>query len=244
MDLDQISFISALDMKLSLVMFGLSGASATFPCVWCDLNKFNFLDNDRNEARKLRTVGSSKNSAAEYQEAAKKHKQKTKLSAAPYKGCQHDPLVAHEDSAVIIDVLPLMELHLLLGIISRLFNHLNDILIQIPGNTITAKDWSTECALVRPKFHGGEFNGNSCKILLNSVDKLEKIAPKENNEVQQVVKVLKDFKTIKDMCFGKEVKSDYRVAIKEFEASYKLLGISVTPKVHAVLDHIEDFFVD
>ena len=52
---------------------------------------------------------------------------------------------------------------------------------------------------------------------------------KENNEVQQVVKVLKDFKTIKDMYFGKEVKSDYRVAIKEFEASYKLLGISVTP---------------
>ena len=41
----------------------------------------------------------------------------------------------------------------------------------------------------------------------------------------------------------KKVKSDYRVAIKEFEASYKLLGISVTPKVHAVLDHIEDFFV-
>jgi len=72
---------------------------------------------------------------------------------------------------------------------------------------------------------------------------LEKIEPKENNEVQHVVKVLKDFKTIKDMCFGKEVKSDYRVAIKEFEASYKLLGISVTPKVHAVLDHIEDFFV-
>ena len=51
-------------------------------------------------------------------------------------------------------------------------------------------------------------------------------------------------KTIKDICFGKEVKSDYRVATKEFEASYKLLEISVTPKVHAVLDHIEDFFVD
>ena len=244
MDLDQISFISALDMKLALIMFGLSGASATFPCVWCDLNKLNFLDNDRNEARKLRTIGSIKNSAAEYQEAAKKHKRKTKLSAAPYKGCQHDPLVALKDSAVIIDVLPPMELHLLLGIVNRLFNHLNDILIQIPGNTMTAEDWSTECALVRPKLHGGEFNGNSCKILLNSVDKLEKIVPKENNEVQQVVKVLKDFKTIKDMCFGKEVKSGYRVAIKEFEASYKLLGISVTPKVHAVLDHIKDFFVD
>ena len=87
MDLDQISFTSALDMKLALIMFGLSGASATFPCVWCHLNKLNFLDTDRNEARKLRTVGPIKNSVAEYQEAAKKHKRKTKLSAAPYKGC-------------------------------------------------------------------------------------------------------------------------------------------------------------
>ena len=58
-----------------------------------------------------------------------------------------------------------------------------------------------------------------------------KIVPKVNNEVQQVVKVLKDFKTIKNIKKGSEV------------ASYKFLGISVTPKVHAVLDHIEVFFV-
>ena len=127
-------------MKLALIMFGLSGASATFPSTWCDLNKLNFIDNDRNKARKLRTVGSSKNSAAEYQEANKKHKRKTKLSAAPYKGFQHDSLVALKDSAVIIDVLPPMELHLLLGIVNRLFDHLNDILNLIPGNTNTAED--------------------------------------------------------------------------------------------------------
>ena len=33
----------------------------------------------------------------------------------------------------------------------------------------------------------------------------------------------------------------YKQVIREFETSYKLLGIGVTPKVHAVLDHVEDF---
>ena len=47
---------------------------------------------------------------------------------------------------------------------------------------------------------------------------------------------------MKAMCFQKELSEDYKKSIKEFEASYKLLGISITPKVHAVLDHIEDFF--
>ena len=44
MDLDKVSFINALDMKLALILFGLSGASAAYPCVWCDLSKKEFLD--------------------------------------------------------------------------------------------------------------------------------------------------------------------------------------------------------
>ena len=38
-------------------------------------------------------------------------------------------------------------------------------------------------------------------------DKVVKIVPKENNEVQQAVKVLKDFKTIKNIKKGSEVAS-------------------------------------
>ena len=62
-------------------------------CVWCDLNKHDFLNNDRNNAREFRTI---KNFATGYQEATKRHKGKTQLSAAPYKNCQHDRLVALE----------------------------------------------------------------------------------------------------------------------------------------------------
>ena len=243
--LNKISFINALDMKLALILFGLSGATATYPCVWCDMNKNMFKDIDRKETRELRTIGSIRDNAEKYQKAAENHKGATKLSAAPFKSCQHDPLIDMPDSTVILDILPPMELHLLLGIVNRLFNELDLLLKAIPGSKVCANDWSQACGLVRPKLHGGEFPGNSCKTLLNSIDKLEDILPKDVKEtvkVQRLVKALKDFKEVKDSCFGKEVDSAYKVVIREFEKSYRNLDISVTPKVHAVIDHLEDFF--
>ena len=125
MDLDNIRFINALDMKLALISCGLSGAR--YPCVWCDLNKKKFRDDNRRELRELRTVGAMRSYAKEYQEAVKIHKGSGKLSAAPYKSCQYEPLVALDDSTLIIDVLPPMELHLLLGIVNKLYNHLDEV---------------------------------------------------------------------------------------------------------------------
>ena len=81
-------------------------------------------------------------------------------------------------------------------------------MIKIFGNTITVKDWSTEGSIVLPEFHRGEIKGNICKIMLNFFH-------------------LKDFKTVKDLCFGMKVKSK---SLRH-------------PKVHAVLDLKDDFFV-
>ena len=100
--------------------------------------------------------------------------------------------MALDDSTLIIDVLPPMELHLLLGIVNKLYNHLDEVLKQIPGNEVTAEDWSAQCGLVRPKLHGGEFNGNSCKVLLNSIEKLENLIPEANIELEQILKVFND----------------------------------------------------
>ena len=127
-------------MKLALILFGLSGATATYPCVWCDLNKNLFKDINRKETRELRTIGSIRDNAEKYQYAAKTHKGATKLSAAPFKSCQHDPLIDMPDSTVILDILPPMELHLLLGIVNRLFNELDLLLKAIPESNVCAND--------------------------------------------------------------------------------------------------------
>ena len=56
------------------------------------------------------------------------------------------------------------------------------------------------------------------------------------------VNVFKAFDQIVQSCYGKTLAEDYKGKISEFKECYTKLGISVTPKVHAVLHHISEFF--
>ena len=42
-------------------------------------------------------------------------------------------------------------------------------------------------------------------------------------------------------CFGQELDTDFKACIKDFEEFYRSLGISVTPKVHSVFEHVSQF---
>ena len=42
-------------------------------------------------------------------------------------------------------------------------------------------------------------------------------------------------------CYGRDLSSTYKADIEKFKSAYKALKISVTPKVHAVMFHIEEF---
>ena len=90
--------------------------------------------------------------------------------------------------------------------------------------------------------HGGEFNGNQSKKLSNSISKLADIS--DDNKTRKVNEAMKSFKDVRKSCFGSIKQSDHLWHIKKFEDSYKDLHIPVTPKVHAVLDHIQDFLED
>jgi hypothetical protein len=46
---------------------------------------------------------------------------------------------------------------------------------------------------------------------------------------------------VKDACFGKDVSPDYLQTIKVFKQAYLALGVSVTPKVHCVVEHVAKF---
>ena len=113
------NFKYAFDMKLANVFFGIGTASSTYPCSWCDLPK-NYFTNPllSMENKYLRTIGSIKENALKYQAAASKHKGKKKLTSAPFFSCEQLPLCGSniDDSTLVIDLLPPMELHILLGI--------------------------------------------------------------------------------------------------------------------------------
>ena len=91
----------------------------------------------------------------------------------------------------------------------------------------------------RVAFHGGALNGNSCKRLLDNVDKLEELA--DDLTVLPFVRAFRDFHRVVKSCFGMELKDNYDNDILAFKTSFLDLNIAVTPKVHAVLFHVPEF---
>ena len=142
-----------------------------------------------------------------------------------------------------MDFLPVMELHLLLGVTNRLYDHLDTVLVE-SGSSLRAKDWAFALSLKRPEMHSGEFNGDQCRKLLRNIDKLEDLLNADDTAVpeqQKAFSPLRDFERVRQGCFGNELHYDYKQSINSFETSYLSLGIPVTSKVHAVFDHISQF---
>ena len=49
------------------------------------------------------------------------------------------------------------------------------------------------------------------------------------------------FNDVVSSCYGFDLATDYEEKIEIFRQSYMQLGVSITPKVHAVFYHIADF---
>lgn len=103
--------------------------------------------------------------------------------------------------------------------------------------------WAKKCNVKREILYGSAgFSGNDCYKLLQKVDILREICTSSSNfSCMKYVHCLEKFYNVVKSCFSIELKSDYSQNIKAFKTSYLDLGITVTPKVHAVFFHIEDF---
>ena len=100
------------------------------------------------------------------------------------------------------------------------------------------EDWLKASGVSRVPYHGGALNGNSCKRLLENVDKLQNTAPLI---ILPYVRALRDFRKVVKSCFSINLHESFETDILAFKESFMDLEISVTPKVHAVLFHVPDF---
>ena len=151
------------------------------------------------------------------------------------------PLIDYEDETLVIDFIPPMELHLMLGIVNRLYDHL-DKALEKSGVSVRAKDWSDQLYITRRHYHGGQFIGNHCSKLLNEFDKLENLLVDSEAYIGiPYVETFRKFKLVKDMCFGFNLCEGYEVAIDQFKIAYLNLGIPVSLKVHIVFEHVVQF---
>ena len=236
--------VHAMDMKAANSFLGVGSASSTYPCSWCHLKKVDFnKDEYLYTGGTLRTLGSIRENAKAYRVAVSKHKGKAKLTSAPYFNSEHPPICNKDDSTLVLDVIPPMELHIYLGMINKLYDHLDETSKKNGRKKTAAIDWAKKCGLTRQVYHNGTFNGPQCQQLLLSLDYLKEVLGDElkDDAINNIVLAFQAAIDVKSACFGQKALPNYQETIKKFGLAYMKLGISVTPKVHTLLVHVHQF---
>ena len=142
----------------------------------------------------------------------------------------HLPILRYSDDVKVLEKFPPPELHLLIGVVTKLFKKL---LKQWNG----ADRWLSEVHVDREFYHGGSFTGNSVKKLLNNINKLEELAAAEE-QCQPYIDAFSSFQKVVDARFGNELLEYFEA--RRFEETYLKLDIPVTPKVHIVIFHVPE----
>lgn len=212
------------DLKLINLLLGLMGHGSNHPCAWCDAERRK-LD----MKGKARTFGSLRSNFWNFFNSGE-----SSSKAKQFGNSLHLPILRCADDIRVLEKFPPPELHLMIGIVSKLFN---ELMKKWDG----AEKWLSEIHVDQESYHGGSFTGNSAKKLLKNINKLEEIAEEEMEVCQSFVDAFKSFEKVVDACFGMDLTDGFQASIQEFHNAYKKLNIPVTPKVHVVLFHVQDF---
>ncbi|PAA83701.1 hypothetical protein BOX15_Mlig016295g3 [Macrostomum lignano] len=221
-DISSINFTLACDFKLANIISGIQSHSSSHPCLYCEGRPPWEVPAQR------RTLGSIRHLASEFQ-AAGGHQPLAKNFA----NCVQPPLLPGSDSAELLDVVPPPELHMMLGIVNRLLDALN---ASWGGNK--AYEWAYEAGICRQQYHGGCLEGPACKKLLLKASELWSVLPPH---LKLYATALQDFNAVREACFGQSLAADYSLYIARFQTTCRYLELSVTPKMHALFDHVPAF---
>ena len=225
-----LQFQLAADLKLDRICLGIQGGNPSYPCIYCE-KKYPFEDQ---EPAPLRTLGSLRQNCQDFETPAAAGSKKKE--AKECKSVVNMPLFSGDNNVRILDLIPPPELHIFTGITTKIFSVLN---VQWSAQT-GVKDAGLQWAAA----HGasadwqGGFNGNKCSTLLSKLDDLENSVP---SNLKMFVTALRDFKKVKDGCFGQTLDEWFECYISDFRRSFKALKMKETHKVHTLLDHVADF---
>ena len=209
-------------MKLINILLGLQNHSCTHPCCYCDIDKDN-LDKKGTQ----RTFASLVDLFYDYRDANAK-----KEDAAKYGNVIHVPLIeAIDGNTPVIEIIPPPELHLLLGPTNKMYSSLEKVWPAL-------EYWLQSVHIKKTDYHGGQFECNDCRKILKKLDSLEERCPAQ---FLPFVTAFRSFNDVVNACYGYTLADDYKEVIQKFRLDYLKLGISITPKIHAVFYHIEEF---
>ena len=142
-----------------------------------------------------------------------------------------------DDSALVLEVLPPPELHLLMGAINTIY-----VALEKDWGKDNALTWASAVGVGRSPYHGSQFEGNACRELCRAraVSQLTDLAP---STIVPYAEALLALGKVVDECFGMhyDPDMDHQALVDDFREKYLKLNCSVTPKMHALFHHVVPF---
>jgi len=236
LNLQDVKFSAAFDLKCANAVFGLSSHAGKRACLWCD-GVAGF------ECGNLRTLGSLDYWYERYstENNCKKSNMKDFMNVIKPR-----LLYTEDDPNTLLQTLvPPPELHLMIGVVSSLGNLLMDLW---PG----FDTWLKLQGVLQRGYQGRGWvwDGNNSNKILKNLGKLEIIVTSEAPQLLQIVKCFKDFRAVKEACFGKNLEKGFHRSFEQLKNSFisvqemaEGLGgkLSITWKIHILLCHVLPF---
>jgi len=241
--LQKYRFSICADLKLIAIILGISTGASRYPCPFCEqrLQAATTKEVQLTSAN-LRTISNITANFEDLQAAGDLQNHKA------FKSCQHLPLPIFDSlTAPVIDFVMQPELHYLIGI----FNWLYKLLIKaLPA----AEKWPQHFYILPSNYHGGAFEGNQCRRLLNkdairqllTLTDLQHPHARRNSRHHKlpqlliIADTLQTFSRVVHSSFGKKLIGDWESDIDNFTTSCLLIDVKKYPvKVHAVCCHVK-----
>ena len=159
----------AVDHKMKNILCGIQSHSCTFPCVVCLADK-DSLDT----IGELRTVASLGISFEEYVAAGSVKKDAPKFHSVTEQPLLFETLEEVKSSLLLVlDVLPPSELHHCLRFVNHIYKFMKNFHDGTQSWENIVKEWAKVSLSKRELYHGGEFEGNQCRSLLEHLSFFE-----------------------------------------------------------------------
>ena len=236
--IEAIDFGITADLKMVLILIGKPLGKPMFNCPFCN-NKAPFSG-----LYDLYTLGDLYAWHQSYLDAGSPYHRQS-----DYQNIVKIPLLTGDPDRLVLDMVNPPALHLLLGVISKLIDSMESSVFDTKEE---GEQWMDEFmrqqGITRKRKQGRKgLEGNQSSKFLHRVDSLE-FAFSQHGEVTMVkgapyVDTLRAYLMVQASCMGATLEPDYESSISVFTDAYRAIPeISVTPKVHIIMDHLVDFY--
>ena len=230
-NLNEVEYSFSMDLKLINICIGISSHSSRHPCPYgeCYRDKTGSWVKGQD-----RTVNNIKEHQIRWTKSSM-NKILNRANLKNYMNCENDPLLGGDKDKPIINYIPPPPLHTIL------LSPVNHVVRELEKRYPKILKTLSKLHIQRSKYHGKSFEGNQCRAILKKVHLLE-IPP----VFEEFKDVLLRINQLYHLCNEQLLRGDYHKVIDSFRSAwYNLVDeydISTTPKIHILLDHLEDYF--